>query len=141
VSSTYKIPIVDLRAQYAGIRAEVLAAVDDVLESQQFILGPAVSRFEEQMARYLGCAHAAGVASGSDALLLALMARDIGPGDGVVVTPFTFFHRVVFHNEQDYIVSATGNFSAPSFSHPGLVIKRVPSRSDLGGSWHYEASD
>jgi dTDP-4-amino-4,6-dideoxygalactose transaminase len=94
VSSTYKIPIVDLRAQYAGIRAEVLAAVDEVLESQQFILGPAVSRFEEQMARYLGCAHAAGVASGSDALLLALMAVAIGPGDGVVVTPFTFFSTV-----------------------------------------------
>lgn len=64
MSSTYKIPIVNLRAQYAGIRAEVLAAVDEVLESQQFILGPAVSRFEEQMARYLGCAHAAGVALG-----------------------------------------------------------------------------
>ena len=94
MSSTYKIPIVDLRAQYAGIRAEVLAAIDEVLESQQFILGPAVSRFEEQMARYLGCAHAAGVASGSDALLLALMALDIGPGDGVVVTPFTFFSTV-----------------------------------------------
>ena len=94
MSSTYKIPIVDLRAQYAGIRAEVLTAVDEVLESQQFILGPAVSRFEEQMARYLGCAHAAGVASGSDALLLALMALDIGPGDGVVVTPFTFFSTV-----------------------------------------------
>jgi dTDP-4-amino-4,6-dideoxygalactose transaminase len=94
VSSTYKIPIVDLRAQYAGIRAEVLAAIGEVLESQQFILGPAVSRFEQQMARYLGCAHAAGVASGSDALLLALMALDIGPGDGIVVTPFTFFSTV-----------------------------------------------
>lgn len=123
MSSTYKIPIVDLRAQHAGVRAEVLTAVDEVLESQQFVLGPAVSRFEEQMARYLGCAHAAGVASGSDALLLALMALDIGPGDGVVVTPFTFF--------SPSRLSRSGNFSAPSFSHPDLVIKRVPSRSDL----------
>jgi dTDP-4-amino-4,6-dideoxygalactose transaminase len=94
VSSPYKIPIVDLRAQYAGIRAEVQSAINEVLESQRFILGPAVSRFEEQMARYLGCAHVAGVASGSDALLLALMALDIGPGDGVIVTPFTFFSTV-----------------------------------------------
>ncbi|HEY7554909.1 MAG TPA: DegT/DnrJ/EryC1/StrS family aminotransferase [Candidatus Binatia bacterium] len=94
MSSPYKIPIVDLRAQYAGMRAEVLSAIDEVLESQQFVLGPAVSRFEEQMAQYLGCAHAAGVASGSDALLLALMALDIGPGDGVIVTPFTFFSTV-----------------------------------------------
>jgi len=94
VSKRYKIPILDLSAQYAGIRAEVSAAIDAVLDGQQFILGPAVSRFEEQMARYLGSAHAAGVASGSDALLLALMALGVGPGDGVMVTPFTFFSTV-----------------------------------------------
>ncbi len=90
----YKIPIVDLRAQYAGIRSEIDEALDEALESQQFILGPAVKRFEEQMAAYLGCEHAVGVASGSDALLLALMALDVGPGDGVLVTPFTFFSTV-----------------------------------------------
>jgi len=94
VSSRYQIPIIDLRAQYIGIRAEVRAAIDEVLESQQFILGPVVARFEEQMARYLGCSHAAGIASGSDALLLALMALEIGPGDAVIVTPFTFFSTV-----------------------------------------------
>ena len=90
----YKIPLVDLRAQYAGIRSEVDEAFDEVLESQQFILGPAVKRFEEQMAAYLGCEHAVGVASGSDALLLALMALEVGPGDAVLVTPFTFFSTV-----------------------------------------------
>ena len=90
----YKIPIVDLRAQYAGLRSEIRQAVDAVFESQQFILGPAVKRFEEQMAAYLGCEHAVGVASGSDALLLALMALDVGPGDAVLVTPFTFFSTV-----------------------------------------------
>lgn len=94
MSSPFKIPILDLRAQYGRIRAEVRAAIDEVLESQQFILGPAVGRLEKQMAQYLGCSHAAGVASGSDALLLALMALDIGPGDAVIVTPFTFFSTV-----------------------------------------------
>jgi dTDP-4-amino-4,6-dideoxygalactose transaminase len=92
--SPFKIPIVDLRAQYAAIRDEVRRAIDEIAESQQFILGPAVARFEKQMAAYLGCAHAVGVASGSDALLLALMALDVGPGDAVVTTPFTFFSTV-----------------------------------------------
>jgi dTDP-4-amino-4,6-dideoxygalactose transaminase len=65
-----------------------------VTESQQFILGPAVAQFEAQMANYLNCRQAVGVASGSDALLLSLMALDIGPGDAVITTPFTFFSTV-----------------------------------------------
>jgi len=94
VSSPDKIPIVDLRAQYGKIRDEVRRAIDEVVESQQFILGPAVTRFESEMAAYLNCRHTVGVASGSDALLLALMALNIGPGDAVVTTPFTFFSTV-----------------------------------------------
>jgi dTDP-4-amino-4,6-dideoxygalactose transaminase len=90
----YNVPIVDLRAQYATIRDEVRKAIDEVADSQQFILGPAVERFEQQMAQYLQCAFAMGVASGSDALLLALMALGVGPGDAVIVTPFTFFSTV-----------------------------------------------
>ena len=90
----YRIPIVDLRAQYRTIGQEVRQVVDAVNESQQFILGPAVKDFEEQMAAYLGCRFAVGVASGSDALLLALMALGIGPGDAVITTPFTFFSTV-----------------------------------------------
>jgi len=90
----YKIPIIDLRAQYRQIRDEVRQAIDEVNESQQFILGPAVKRFEKQMAAYLRCTHAVGVASGSDALLLALMALGIGPGDSVITTTFTFFSTV-----------------------------------------------
>jgi dTDP-4-amino-4,6-dideoxygalactose transaminase len=92
--SSIRIPIVDLRAQYATIRAEVRSAIDELAESQQFILGPAVAQFEAQMAKYLNCRQAIGVASGSDALLLALMALDIGPGDAVITTPFTFFSTV-----------------------------------------------
>jgi dTDP-4-amino-4,6-dideoxygalactose transaminase len=94
VSSPDKIPIVDLRAQYGKIRDEVRGAIDEVVESQQFILGPAVTRFEMEMAAYLNCRHAVGVASGTDALLLALMALHIGPGDAVITTPFTFFSTV-----------------------------------------------
>jgi dTDP-4-amino-4,6-dideoxygalactose transaminase len=94
VSSPYKIPIVDLGAQYAKIRPEIQRALDEVVEGQRFILGPAVTSFEAQMADYLQCRYAVGVASGSDALLLALMALEIGPGDGVITTPFTFFSTV-----------------------------------------------
>ena len=92
--ASFKIPIVDLRAQYGQIRDEVRQAIDEVNESQQFILGPAVMKFEQQMAAYLRCDQAVGVASGSDALLLAMMALEIGPGDAVITTPFTFFSTV-----------------------------------------------
>ena len=92
--ASFKIPLVDLRAQYRKIRDEVRQAIDAVNDSQQFILGPAVKSFEKQMAAYLCCEQAVGVASGSDALLLALMALDIGPGDAVITPPFTFFSTV-----------------------------------------------
>jgi dTDP-4-amino-4,6-dideoxygalactose transaminase len=93
-ANSYKIPIVDLATQYVKIRDEVSKAIDEVVDSQQFILGRAVKRFEDQMAHYLRCGFAVGVASGSDALLLGLMALGVGPGDGVIVTPFTFFSTV-----------------------------------------------
>ena len=88
------IPIVDLRVQYQALREEIRSAIDAVAESQQFILGPAVRQFESEMAGFLGADHAVGVASGSDALLLALMALGVGPGDAVITTPFTFFSTV-----------------------------------------------
>ncbi len=88
------VPLLDLRAQYQTIRKEIRQAVDDVLESQHFILGPSLASFEKQVASYLDCRAAVGVASGSDALLLSLMALDIGRGDGVVVPTFTFFATV-----------------------------------------------
>src|SRR5215469_17045299 len=83
-------PFVDLRAQFAAIRPEVIAAVAAVMERQQFILGPEVERFEQEIADYVGAGAAVGCASGTDALLLVLMALGIGPGDEVITTPFTF---------------------------------------------------
>ena len=87
-------PFLDLKAQYAGIREEVTAAVDRVLESQIFIMGPEVSAFEEEIKAQVGCEHVFGCASGSDALLMALMALGVGPGDEVITVPFTFVATV-----------------------------------------------
>ena len=85
------IPLVDLTAQYHSIKEEIDAAVHATLESGHFILGPSVSRLEESIAAYLGVAHAVGLASGTDALVLALRALDIGPGDEVIIPAYTFF--------------------------------------------------
>ena len=85
------IPMLDLTTQFRSIEDEVHGAVHRVLASQHFILGPEVQAFEREVADFLGCAHAVGVSSGTDALLAALMALGIGPGDEVVTTPFTFF--------------------------------------------------
>ncbi|HLG13748.1 MAG TPA: DegT/DnrJ/EryC1/StrS family aminotransferase [Blastocatellia bacterium] len=86
-----RVPILDLKAQYTRIGPEIEAAVRDVLTSQQFILGPEVREFEREVAAYCQCEHAVGCASGSDALLLALMAYGIRTGDEVITTPFSFF--------------------------------------------------
>ncbi len=80
----------DLRAQFATIREEVLSAVNGVLESQYFILGPEVRQFEEEVALKLGARFAIGCASGTDALIIALMAAGIGAGDEVITSPFSF---------------------------------------------------
>jgi dTDP-4-amino-4,6-dideoxygalactose transaminase len=83
-------PFLDLRAQFVTIRGDVMEAVTRVMESQHFILGPEVSAFEREVGAYIGCTQAIGCASGSDALVLALMALDVGRGDEVISPPFTF---------------------------------------------------
>ena len=86
-----KVPLLDLKAQYGPIRAEIEAAVAEVMESQHFILGAQVQKCEEAIARYSACAYGVGVSSGTDALLICLMTEGIGPGDEVITTPHTFF--------------------------------------------------
>src|SRR5712691_11534514 len=85
------VPLLDLKAQFAQIRAEVMPLIEQVCTTQQFILGENVRGFEEEIARYCGAPFGVGVSSGTDALLLALMALGIGAGDEVVTSPFTFF--------------------------------------------------
>jgi len=91
VSDKVTVPLLDLKAQFATIKDEVMAVVEEVFDSQYFILGPNVVKCEELIAEYCRCKHAVGVSSGSDALLIALMAEDVGPGDEVISTPYTFF--------------------------------------------------
>jgi dTDP-4-amino-4,6-dideoxygalactose transaminase len=86
-----QVPLLDLKGQYAPLRAEIEAAIREVCDEQRFVLGPRVAELEAKLAQYSHTKHGLGLSSGTDALLLALMALDIGPGDEVITTPFTFF--------------------------------------------------
>ncbi|MBM4133220.1 MAG: DegT/DnrJ/EryC1/StrS family aminotransferase [Nitrospira sp.] len=85
------VPLLDLKAQFRGIKKEVMDAVETTCEEQAFVLGSRVAELEQALASYVGASHAVGVASGSDALLLSLMALGVEPGDEVITVPFTFF--------------------------------------------------
>jgi dTDP-4-amino-4,6-dideoxygalactose transaminase len=86
-----EVPLLDLRAQYATIKQKVRAAVDEVLETQRFVLGAQVTALEEEVAQLCGAKFAVGVASGTDALMLSMKALGVGHGDSVITVPFTFF--------------------------------------------------
>src|SRR5215475_11793448 len=85
------VPLLDLQAQYRPLRAEILAAIERVCDSQRFIMGPEIAALEDEMVRMLGVRHAIAVSSGTDALLLALMTLGVKPGDEVVTTTYSFF--------------------------------------------------
>jgi len=86
-----QVPLLDLKAQYTAIKNEVMPAISEVCDGQSFALGPAVAEFEEKIAAYCNSNYAIGVSSGTDALIVSLMALEIKPGDEVITTPFTFF--------------------------------------------------
>src|SRR6476619_5003898 len=123
------VPLLDLKAQYATIRDEVVAAMMRVVDDQAFILGPPVQQLEQAVAELSNTRFAIGCASGTDALLLALKALDIGPGDEVVTTPFTFFATAgTIHNVGAKPVFADidpDNFNILPF----FVVTAIPPRT------------
>src|SRR5205807_9400586 len=86
-----RVPLLDLSEQYAALAPPIRSAIDEVLATQNFILGPKVEAFEQEIARYCGSPHAIGVSSGTDALLAVFMAMDLGPGDAVLTRDYSFF--------------------------------------------------
>ena len=90
-NQTEGVPYLDLASEFQTLRDDWIAAIDQIGSRAAFILGDAVSEFQQEVADYIGCRHALGVANGTDALVLSLRALDIGPGDEVITSPFTFF--------------------------------------------------
>ena len=86
-----QIPLADLKAQFVSIESDLRHAIERVLQSQQFVFGPEVEGFEREVAEYCDVRHGIGVSSGTDALLISLMAHDVGPGDEVITTTCSFF--------------------------------------------------
>jgi dTDP-4-amino-4,6-dideoxygalactose transaminase len=123
------VPFLNIAAQYAALKDELLPAVEAVLSNGHYILGPNVAAFEAELARFLGSSFAVGVNSGSDALTLALRALDIGPGDEVITTPFTYIAPAeAIHQVGAKIVFA--DIHPRSFNiNPEDVARRITSRT------------
>jgi dTDP-4-amino-4,6-dideoxygalactose transaminase len=124
-----KVPLLDLKAQLKSIENEIKSAVARVIEGTEYILGPEVGAFEQEAARYLGVAHAVGLASGTDALVLALKALSIGPGDEVITTSYSFFATA----EAIVNVGATPVFvdidRATYNINPNLIEQKITNRT------------
>lgn len=130
--SNVAVPLLDLKAQYATIREEVRAALDAICESQRFIGGPEVVACEEAVAAYSDCAYGIGMSSGTDALLCAMMAMGIGPGDEVIVPTFTFFAtagcvsrlgaRPVFVDVDPDTFNTSAKYIAPAITNKTKLI-------------------
>lgn len=130
-----KVPLLDLHAQYVSIRDDVRLAVERVFETQQFVLGPEVATLEKEVAVYCQTHDAIGCASGSDALLLALMALNVGAGDEVITTPFSFFAtgsaitrlgaRPVFVDIDPFTYNINADRIAPSITSRTRVVLPV----------------
>ncbi|RJR18815.1 MAG: DegT/DnrJ/EryC1/StrS aminotransferase family protein, partial [Desulfobacteraceae bacterium] len=86
-----KVPLLDLKPQYAALKEELVMAISEVCESQHFILGPRVEELERSISDYCRCGYAVGVSSGTDALVISLMEAGVGQGDIVITSPYTFF--------------------------------------------------
>jgi dTDP-4-amino-4,6-dideoxygalactose transaminase len=128
-----QVPLLDLKGQYAPLRAEIETAIHEVCNEQRFVLGPRVAELERQVAGYCQTKHGLGLSSGTDALLLALMALDVGPGDEVITTPFTFFATAG-------VVARLGarpffcDIDAATFNlDPAVVERAVAERCELKG--------
>ena len=125
------LPTLDLKRHYAQIKEEIDGAIRGVVESQYFVLGPEVKSFENEAANYLEVKHAVGCASGSDALLLDLMTLDVGPGDEVITTPFTFFATVSAITRLD-ATPVFADIDPKSYNlDPAEVLKKITPRTKV----------
>ena len=128
-NQTEGVPYLDLASEFQTLRDDWIAAIDQIGSRAAFILGDAVSEFQQEVADYIGCRHALGVANGTDALVLSLRALDIGPGDEVITSPFTFFATA----ESISLVGATPVFADiddASFNiRPDSVKEKITDRT------------
>ena len=141
------IPSFDLTRNFARVREEIKVAVDRVLETQHFVLGPEVDALERELGAYLEVENAIGCASGTDALVLAMMSLDLKPGDEVITTPFSFFAtascivrsgaKAVFADvdPHTYNITAQSVFEKITFAFPFIIIISLSALNNSLRAW------